>query len=460
MQNSSVVASRKLDAYFYYLLGANLPFDGHYENLQKAREWGFKISDAMQKCASLKEVFEYLDKWDVERHHLPVATDGVVIKVNSKNLQDNLGFTAKSPRWAIAYKFKAESAATILKSVSYQVGRTGAVTPVANLEPVLIAGTMVKRASLHNADIIQNLDLHISDTVFVEKGGEIIPKITGVDQSKRHPMFQPVRFIEHCPECGTKLIRNEGEAAHYCPNEVGCPPQIKGKIEHFVSRKAMDIDGLGQETIELLYNQKLIQGVADLYRLKKEQLVGLERMGDKSAERILKSLEESKTVPFERVLFSLGIRFVGETVAKTLAKNMHTIENIQNATFEELTEIDEIGGRIAESIVDWFSKNEYRELISFLKEQGLQFTVSEEQLNNRTDKLKGLSIIISGTFEKYSRDELKNMIEQNGGKNVGSISKKTSYLVAGSNMGPSKLEKATQLGVPIISEDDFLKMIQ
>ncbi|MBN1984897.1 MAG: NAD-dependent DNA ligase LigA [Prolixibacteraceae bacterium] len=460
MQNSSVVASRKLDAYFYYLLGANLPFDGHYENLQKAREWGFKISDAMQKCASLKEVFEYLDKWDVERHHLPVATDGVVIKVNSKNLQDNLGFTAKSPRWAIAYKFKAESAATILKSVSYQVGRTGAVTPVANLEPVLIAGTMVKRASLHNADIIQNLDLHISDTVFVEKGGEIIPKITGVDQSKRHPMFQPVRFIEHCPECGTKLTRNEGEAAHYCPNEVGCPPQIKGKIEHFVSRKAMDIDGLGQETIELLYNQKLIQGVADLYRLKKEQLVGLERMGDKSAERILKSLEESKKVPFERVLFALGIRFVGETVAKTLAKNMHTIENIQNATFEELTEIDEIGGRIAESIVDWFSKTEYRGLIRFLKEQGLQFTVSEEQLNNRTDKLKGLNIIISGTFEKYSRDELKNMIEQNGGKNVGSISKKTNYLIAGSNMGPSKLEKATQLGVPIISEDDFLKMIQ
>ncbi|MCG6186371.1 NAD-dependent DNA ligase LigA [Maribellus maritimus] len=460
MQNSSIVATRKLDAYFYYLLGENLPFDGHFENLQKTKEWGFKISDAMQKCASLKEVFDYLDKWDLERHHLPIATDGVVIKVNSKNLQDNLGFTAKSPRWAIAYKFKAESASTILKSVSYQVGRTGAVTPVANLEPVLIAGTMVKRASLHNADIIQNLDLHISDTVFVEKGGEIIPKITGVDQSKRHPMFQSVVFIKNCPECGTKLVRNEGEAAHYCPNEVGCPPQIKGKIEHFVSRKAMDIDGLGQETIELLYNQKLIHGIADLYRLKKEQLVGLERMGDKSAERILKSLEESKNVPFERVLFSLGIRFVGETVAKTLAKNMHTIEKIQSAGYEDLIEIDEIGGKIAESIVDWFSKTEYRELIDFLKEKGLQFSISEKELNNKTEKLKGLSIIISGTFEKFSRDELKNMIEQNGGKNVGSISKKTNYLIAGENMGPSKLEKATKLGVPIISENDFLKMIE
>ncbi|QGY46837.1 NAD-dependent DNA ligase LigA [Maribellus comscasis] len=460
MQNSSIVATRKLDAYFYYLLGENLPYDGHYENLQKTKEWGFKISDAMQKCASLKEVFDYLDKWDLERHHLPVATDGVVIKVNSKNLQDNLGFTAKSPRWAIAYKFKAESASTILKSVSYQVGRTGAVTPVANLEPVLIAGTMVKRASLHNADIIQNLDLHINDTVFVEKGGEIIPKITGVDQSKRHPMFQSVIFIESCPECGTKLVRNEGEAAHYCLNEVGCPPQIKGKIEHFVSRKAMDIDGLGQETIELLYNQKLIHGIADLYRLKKEQLVGLERMGDKSAERILNSLEESKNVPFERVLFSLGIRFVGETVAKTLAKNMHTIEKIQSAGYEDLIEIDEIGGKIAESIVDWFSKTEYRELIDFLKEKGLQFSISEKELNNKTEKLKGLSIIISGTFEKFSRDELKNMIEQNGGKNVGSISKKTNYLIAGENMGPSKLEKATKLGVPIISENDFLKMIE
>ena len=319
---------------------------------------------------------------------------------------------------------------------------------------------MVKRASLHNADIIQNLGLHINDTVFVEKGGEIIPKITGVDISQRHPMFQPVTFIENCPECGTKLIRSEGVAAHYCPNEVGCPPQIKGKIEHFVSRKAMDIDGLGQETIELLYNRKLIHGVADLYRLKKEQLVDLERLGEKSADRILNSLEESKKVPFERVLFALGIRFVGETVAKTLAKSMHTIEKIQEATYEELIEIDEIGEKIAESIVAWFSEPEYRELVKFLKEQGLQFSISEEQLNNRTEKLKGLSIIISGTFEKYSRDELKNMIEQNGGKNAGSISKKTNYLIAGENMGPSKLEKAARLGIPIITEEDFLKMIE
>ncbi len=460
MQNSSIVASRKLDAYFYYMLGETLPSDGHYENLQEARGWGFKISEAMQKCASLKEVFAYLDKWDTERHLLPVATDGVVIKVNSKKLQDNLGFTAKSPRWAIAYKFKAESATTILRSVSYQVGRTGAVTPVANLEPVLIAGTMVKRASLHNADIIKNLGLHVNDTVFVEKGGEIIPKITGADQSKRHPMSQPVSFIEHCPECGTKLVRNEGEAAHYCPNEVGCPPQIKGKIEHFVSRKAMDIDGLGQETIELLYNKGLIHGVADLYRLKKGQLVVLERLGEKSAERIFKSLEESKNVPFERVLFSLGIRFVGETVAKILARKLQNIENIMEAGYETLVEIDEIGGKIAESIIDWVSKTEYRELVGYLKGQGLQFSVSEEQLSGRTEKLKGLSIIISGTFEKFSRDELKNIIEQNGGKNVGSISKKTSYLVAGENMGPSKLEKATKLGIPVISEDGLLKMIE
>ncbi len=460
MQNSSVVASRKLDAFFYYLLGENLPFDGHYENLQKAKEWGFKISEATKKCKNLNEVFAFLDKWDLERHHLPIATDGVVIKVNSKKLQENLGFTAKSPRWAIAYKFKAENVATVLNTVSYQVGRTGAVTPVANLEPVLIAGTIVKRASLHNADIIQNLGLHLNDTVFVEKGGEIIPKITGVDVSKRYPMFQPVQFIEKCPECGTPLVRNDGEAAHYCPNDDGCPPQIKGKMEHFVSRKAMDIDGLGQETIEMLFNQNLVKGIADFYRLKKEQLASLERMGDKSAERILAGLEASKNVPFERVLFALGIRFVGETVAKKLVKSLHSIENIQSATYEQLIEIDEIGGKIAESIVDYFSKPEHNELIDFLKGQGLQFKISEEKLSNRTDKLSGLNIIISGTFEKFSRDELKNIIEQNGGKNVGSISKKTNYLIAGENMGPSKLEKATQLGVTIISEDEFLKMLE
>ncbi len=459
MKNSSVVASRKLDAYLYYMLGKDLPMDGHYENLQKAKEWGFKISDAIEICKNLDEVYAFIKKWDVERHKLPVATDGVVIKVNSKNLQENLGFTAKSPRWAIAYKFKAESVSTVLKSVSYQIGRTGAVTPVANLEPVHIAGTMVKRASLHNADIIQNLDLHIDDTVFVEKGGEIIPKITGVDSSKRHPMFSPVVFIENCPECKTPLIRKEGESAFYCPNEDGCPPQIKGKMEHFVSRKGMDIDGLGQETIELLYNKGFVKGITDFYQLKREQLVNLDRMGEKSAQRIFDGLETSKNVPFERVLFSLGIRFVGETVAKTLVKKLHTIEKIQSAIFEELIDIDEIGDKIAESVIDWFSIEKHLQLIENLKEFGLQFEISEDQLTGRTEKLKGLNIIISGTFEIHSRDELKKMIEQNGGKNVGSISKKTSYLLAGKNIGPSKLEKATKLGVPIISEKDFLKML-
>jgi DNA ligase (NAD+) len=459
MKNSKVVASRKLDAYFYYMLGKDLPFDGHYESLQKAKEWGFKISEATKLCKNLSEVFDFIKKWDIERFKLPVATDGVVIKVNSKNLQDNLGFTAKSPRWAIAYKFKAESVSTVLKFVSYQVGRTGAVTPVANLEPVQIAGTIVKRASLHNADIIENLDLHINDTVFVEKGGEIIPKITGIDLTKRHPMFPKVEFIKNCPECGTLLIRTEGEAAFYCPNEDGCPPQIKGKIEHFVSRKAMDIDGIGQETVELLYNEGLAKNTADLYLLQKPQLEALERMAERSAQRILDGLEASKNVSFERVLFALGIRFVGETVAKTLVKKLHTIDNIQSAKKEELTEIDEIGERIAESVVDWFSKEEHIQLIERLKEHGLQFQISEDKISNQTDKLSGLSIIISGTFEKYSRDELKQMIEQNGGKNIGSISKKTSYLLAGDNMGPSKLEKVNKLGIPIISEDDFLKML-
>ena len=460
MQNSALVASRQLDAYFYYILGENLPEDGHYEMLQKAKSWGFKISDATQRCKNMNEVFAFIRKWDVERHKYPVATDGVVIKVNSRNLQENLGFTAKSPRWAIAYKFKAESAATILHSVSYQVGRTGAITPVANLEPVLIAGTIVKRASLHNADIIKKLDLHVNDTVFVEKGGEIIPKITGVDAQKRHPMSQLVDFITTCPECGTTLIRNEGEAAHYCPNETGCPPQIKGKMEHFVSRKAMDIDGLGQETIDLFFNAGLVNGVADLYKLNKEKLIQLDRIQEKSAQRILDGLEASKKVPFERVLFALGIRFVGETVAKTLANQLHSIENILSKTKEELLDINEIGEKIAESIVEYFSKPEHVELIEFLKSQGLNFQIDEEKLSGRTEKLKGLNIIISGTFAQHSRDELKNLIEQNGGKNVGSISKKTSYLVAGDNMGPNKREKAEKLGVPIITEDDFIKMLQ
>ncbi|MGE0019632.1 MAG: NAD-dependent DNA ligase LigA [Draconibacterium sp.] len=463
MKNAKVVASRKLDAYLYYILGENLPLDGHYESLQKAKDWGFKISEHTRICKNLDEVFEFLRYWDKERFNkekMPVATDGVVIKVNSKKLQENLGFTAKSPRWAIAYKFKAESVATKLLSVSYQVGRTGAVTPVANLEPVPIAGTIVKRASLHNADIIASLDLHENDTVFVEKGGEIIPKITGVDVSQRHPMFLKIEFIKNCPECGTPLVRTEGEAAFYCPNEDGCPPQIKGKMEHFVSRKAMDIDGLGEETIELLYSQKLIKGITDLYSLTKEQLAGLERMGEKSADRILTGLEASKSVPFERVLFALGIRFVGETVAKTLAKNLHTIENIQFKTKDELTSIDEIGDKIAESIVAYFSKPEHHEIIRILKEKGLQFAISEDKMIDKTDKLKGLNIVISGTFEKHSRDELKEMIEQNGGKNVGSISKKTSYVLAGENMGPSKLEKANELKIPIISEEDFLRMLE
>lgn len=462
MKNSSIVASRKLDAYLYYVLGENLPEDGHYESLQKAREWGFKISEHTQLCKNIDEVFAFIEKWDTERFNLPVATDGVVIKVNSRRLQKNLGFTAKSPRWAIAYKFKAESVATILKSVSYQVGRTGAVTPVANLEPVLIAGTIVKRASLHNADIINNLDLHIDDTVFVEKGGEIIPKITGVDSAKRHPMAQRVQFIEFCPEpeCKTRLIRKEGEAAHYCPNEDACPPQIKGKMEHFVSRKAMDIDGIGQETIELLYNEGLAKNITQLYQLQKEQLLNLERMADKSAQRILDGLEASKLVPFERVLFALGIRFVGETVAKTLVKKLHTIENIQQQTKEQLVEIDEIGDRIAESVVEWFSNEEHLQFIETLKAYGLQFAISEDQLEGQTNKLEGLNIVISGTFEQHSRDELKKLIEQNGGKNVGSISKKTSYMLAGSNVGPSKLQKVEKLGIPMISEEDFLKMIE
>jgi DNA ligase (NAD+) len=374
-------------------------------------------------------------------------------------MQQYLGFTAKSPRWAIAYKYKAEQAATTLLSVSYQVGRTGAVTPVANLEPVLLAGTTVKRASLHNADIIKSLDLHLNDTVFVEKGGEIIPKIVGADQASRHPMAQPVNFIANCPECGTALIRKDGEAAHYCPNEDGCPPQIKGKMEHFISRKAMNIDGLGAETIDLLYNEGLIRNIADLYELRKEQISRLERLGDKSADRILKSLEESKQVPFEKVLFALGIRFVGETVAKILANKMISIEQIESATLEELTEIDEIGGRIAESVTAYFSNPENVALVERLKTIGLQMKLDESTLANRSEKLKGLQIIISGTFEKNSRDDLKKMIEQNGGKNVSSISKNTSYLLAGANIGPSKLEKAQKLNIPIISEDEFLSMI-
>jgi DNA ligase (NAD+) len=460
MQNPSIVASRKLDAYFFSLMGDRLPEDGHYQNLRKAASWGFRVSEAMKLCRNIDEVLGYLHKWDLERHKIPAGTDGVVIKVNSQRLQEELGFTAKSPRWAIAYKFKAESAATELKSVSYQVGRTGAVTPVANLDPVLIAGTVVKRASLHNEDIMKKLDLHLSDTVYVEKGGEIIPKITGVNTEMRHPMAQPVHFIDKCPECRTQLERNEGEAAWYCPNDMGCPPQIKGKIEHFVSRRAMDIDGLGQETIESLYNHGLIKGIADIYLLKKEQLTELERMGDKSAQRILDGVEESKKAPFERVLYALGIRYVGETVAKKLASRVQSIDNLRTMTQEDLEAIDEIGEKIAESIVTWKAQPGHIDMIEFLKNQGLQFQLSESKIGNRTDRLKGISIVISGTFKKHSRDELKELIEQNGGKNAGSISKKTSYVLAGENMGPSKLEKASQLGIPVITEDDFIKLIE
>ena len=457
-QKSSVVAERKLDACFYYLLGKDLPSDGHLENLQAAKEWGFKISPDTEKCSNIDEVIIFIRKWNLKRFELPVATDGIVVKVNSLSLQQYLGTTAKSPRWAIAWKYKTEQAITILQSVSYQVGRTGAVTPVANLEPVLLAGTTVKRATLHNADIIKNLDLHLADTVFVEKGGEIIPKIVGVDLASRHPMTQPVEFIKTCPECGTALIRKEGEAAHYCPNENGCPPQIKGKMEHFIGRKAMNIDGLGQETIDLLYNEGLIRNIADLYDLKKEQISRLERLGDKSADRILKSLSESRHIPFQKVLFALGIRFVGETVAKILATRLIDIERIKSASLEELTAVDEIGGRIAESVQAYFSNPENIRLLDRLKEKGLQMQLDEASIANRSEKLKGLSIIISGTFEKNSRDDLKKMIEQNGGKNVSSISNNTSYLLAGNNIGPSKLEKAKKLNIPIISEDDFLKM--
>ncbi len=460
MQNSAEVAKRKLDAYFYYVLGENLSEDGHYETIQQAGEWGFKVSEHTKKCRNIDEVIDYINHWDMARFDLPVATDGIVIKVNSRRLQNNLGFTAKSPRWAIAYKFTAEQVATKLESLSYQIGRTGAVTPVANLSPVLLAGTTVKRASLHNADIIEKLDLHLDDVVFVEKGGEIIPKIVGVDESARQPDAEKVQFIAQCPECGTGLVRNDGEAAHYCPNETGCAPQIKGKIEHFISRKAMDIDGLGQETIDLLFNQGLIHNIADLYHLKKDQLTVLERMGKKSAERILKSLKQSKEVPFERVLFALGIRFVGETVAKKLANKLVNIDAIANANYEELIDIDEIGGRIAESIRQYFNKEDNRKLVDELKAQGLQFELHESSLEERSNKLEGLSIVISGTFEKHSRDELKKMIEQHGGKNVGSISKNTSYLLGGSNVGPSKMQKVDKFGVPVISEDEFLEMIK
>ena len=460
LQNSAVVASRKLDAYLYYLLGEELPCDGHYENLQTVAGWGFKVSEHTKKAHSLEEVFEYINYWDTERKNLPVATDGIVLKVNSLKQQKNLGFTAKSPRWAIAYKFQAERALTRLNKVSYQVGRTGTVTPVANLDPVQLSGTVVKRASLHNADIIEGLDLHIGDMVYVEKGGEIIPKITGVDTEARSMLMgEKVQFITHCPECGSRLVRYEGEAAHYCPNETACPPQIKGKIEHFISRKAMNIDGLGPETVDMFYRLGLIKNTADLYQLQAGDIKNLERMGEKSAENIIKGIAASRDVPFERVLFALGIRFVGETVAKKIAKSFANIEELEAADLEKLKNIDEIGEKIAQSIVSYFANPSNKELVNRLKASGLQFYRKEEDLSGYTDKLAGKSIVISGVFTHHSRDEYKELIEKNGGKNVGSISSKTSFILAGENMGPAKLEKAQKLGVQIMSEDEFLTLI-
>ena len=468
LQNPAIVASRKLDAYLYYMLGESLPSEGHYECLQQAAKWGFKVSSAMRKCTTLDEVFEYINYWDAERKNLPVATDGVVLKVNSFHQQRNLGYTAKSPRWAIAYKFQAERACTRLNSISYQVGRTGVITPVANLDPVQLSGTVVKRASLHNADIIEGLDLHIGDMVYVEKGGEIIPKITGVDKETRSKLRDKITFITHCPECGTQLVRNEDEAMHYCPNEKTCPPQIKGKIEHFITRKAMNIDQLGTETIDLLYYEGYIYNIADLYELNKikskqdlykdkdEKILGI---GKISAEKIIKEINFSLNVPYQRVLYALGIRYVGETVAKKLAKAFPSIDQLQTATLDELIHVDEIGERIAQSVIKWFADEDNRQLIKRLKEAGIQFQLSEDVLNNRTNLLAGQIIVISGKFTHHSRDEYKALIEQHGGKNAGSVSGKTSFILAGENMGPDKREKAIKLGVTIITEEDFLKKI-
>lgn len=460
LQNSSIVASRQLDAYLYYLLGENLPFDSHFKNLQAARSWGFKISDATNRLSSLSEINEFIRFWDVNRRNLPVATDGIVFKVDSLLQQKNLGYTAKSPRWAIAYKFQAERAETRLNYVSYQVGRTGAVTPVANLDPVQLSGTTVKRASLHNADIIESLDLHIGDMVYVEKGGEIIPKIVGVNTDARFMIGEKVGFISRCPECNTPLIRYEGEAAHYCPNETGCPPQIKGRIEHFISRRAMNIEGIGTETVDLFFRLGIIKNIADLYTLNIIQLAQLDRLGEKSARNITESISNSVNVPFERVLFALGIRFVGETTAKKLAYAFKNIDNIKNATEEELVVVDEIGTRIARSVISYFKDKRNLDQIDRLKEYGLKFEISQEQIRRNTNRLQGATIVISGTFIHHSREEYKMLIEQHGGKNTGSISGKTDFLLAGSNMGPAKLEKANKLGVKIISENDFLNMIE
>ena len=458
-QNSALVASRNLDAYLYYLLGDELPGDGHYENLEKAREWGFKISEGMRKVKTLQEIYDFIDYWDTERKTLPVATDGIVLKVNSLRQQRALGYTAKNPRWAIAYKFKAERACTRLNEVTFQVGRTGAVTPVANMEPVQLAGTTVRRATLNNEDFIRSLDLHIGDYVYVEKGGEIIPKIVGVDIEQRPIIAQPVTFITHCPECGAKLVRYEGEAAYYCPNDAGCPPQIKGRIEHFISRKAMNIDSIGPETVDDFYRHGLVRNVADLYDIEVQQING-DGSRQKSAEKIVNGIEASKQVPFERVVFALGIRFVGETTARLLARHFKTIDALAAASLQDLLEVEGVGEVIAKSVMTYFRNPVTMQIVERLRGYGLQMALSEEQMSSATDKLAGKSIVISGVFAHHSRDEYKQMIEQNGGKNVGSISGKTSFILAGENMGPAKLQKAEKLGIQIVDEETFLKMIE
>ncbi len=458
-QKSELVASRKLDAYLYYLLGDQVPTDGtHYGNMQLCREWGFKVSDNMRLCKTLDDIYEFIDYWDIERKNLPVATDGIVLKVNSLRQQTHLGYTAKSPRWAIAYKFKAERACTRLDSVTYQVGRTGAITPVANMQPVQLAGTTVRRASLHNADIIAELDLHIGDMVYVEKGGEIIPKVVGVDKSQRPEGAEKVQFITHCPECGAELIRYEGEAAHYCPNDTSCAPQIKGRIEHFISRKAMNIDSLGPETVDDYYSRGLIHDCADLYRLRVEDINGQDGTREKSARKIIDSIQSSLNVPFERVVFAIGIRFVGETTAKLIARRFRSMEALSTATLAELTDTEGIGPAIAGSIVRFFKYEKNLDIIHRLAEAGVKMETGEEA-QPQSDKLTGKTIVISGVFTRHSRDEYKALIERHGGKNSGSISSKTSFILAGDNMGPTKLEKANKLGVEIINEEDFLQII-
>lgn len=459
LQDSAEVAKRPLDCLLYTIIGRNLKISTQFESLEKARSWGFKVPTQAKLVNSINEVFEFINTWDIKRFDLPYETDGVVVKVNSFYQQEELGYTAKSPRWAMAYKFKAEQVSTLLKSISYQVGRTGAITPVANLEPIALAGTIVKRASLHNADQIEKLDIRVGDTVFVEKGGEIIPKIIAVDFSKRPKDSKPTQYITHCPVCKTELIRNEGDAKHYCPNQYGCKPQIIGRIQHFISRKAMDIEGLGGETVGLLVNAGLITNYADLYELTQEQVIPLERMAEKSAENLIKGIEASKQIPFERVLYAIGIRYVGETVAKKLAKHYKSIDNLANATIDDLINVDEIGDKIAESVIDFFKSEINIKIINRLKQFGIQLEVSADTLANQTEKLKGQTFVVSGVFESLSRNELKKLIEDNGGKVSSSISSKTSFIVAGENMGPSKKIKAKQLNIPLISEKEFLDLI-